>query len=319
LRRIEYAKDAAATKRVPAASNDVSSRTAPTGDSGSGDSAIIHVSQVSLERFRAAVSAGVRNVAATLIIVGALAFVAFGQSTAPADATAPVTAQTAPASAATPTLDQILARYERAIGGRAAWQKLTSRTMLGTIEGAAKDFSGTVLIQKEAPNKIHSAVIINGAAYQQGYDGIAGWTDDPKDGMRDRTGAELAEAKRDADFLYAFDLRKLYSKLTVTGTEKVGDGDAYVIEAAVPEGGAPTKMYFDTQTGLLVRVESENHDADGVSHLREDLSDYRVVDGVKLPFSSKETNGDTTYTITMSEVHHNVDLEDSSFAKPAVQ
>ena len=80
----------------------------------------------------------------------------------------------------------------------------------------------------------------------------------------------------------AFDLRKLYAKLTVTGTEKVGDADAYVIEAGVPEGGAPTKMYFDTQTGLLVRVESEIHDADGVSHLREDLSDYRAIGPVTI-------------------------------------
>jgi len=190
---------------------------------------------------------------------------------------------------------------------------------MGTIDVAALNLSGTVLIQKKAPNKMHSAVIINGAAFQQGYDGITGWTDDPKDGLRDRAGAELAETKRDADFLEAFDLRKLYSKLSVTGTEKVGDSEAYVIEAEVPEGGAPTKMYFDTQTGLLVRVESEIHDADGVSHLREDLSDYRDVDGVKLPFMSKETNGDTTYTIKMSEVHHNVELEDSDFAKPAVQ
>jgi zinc protease len=190
---------------------------------------------------------------------------------------------------------------------------------MGTIEVASMNLSGTVLIQEKAPNKMHSAVIINGAAFQQGYDGITGWTDDPKDGLRDQAGAELAESKRGSEFLQAFELRKLYSKLTVTGTEKIGEHDVYVIEAAVPEGSDPTKMYFDSRTGLLVRVESENHDSGGVSHLRTDVDDYRDVDGVKLPFISKQTNGDTTYTITISEVHHNVELEDSDFAKPAVQ
>jgi zinc protease len=245
--------------------------------------------------------------------------VARGQSTTGVDATAaPVPAKPAGASA-TPTANQILDRYEKAIGGRAAWQKYSSRVLMGTIEVASMNLSGTVLIQEKAPNKVHAAVIINGAAFQQGYDGITGWTDDPKNGLRDQTGAELAESKRDADFLQAFDLRKLYSRFAVTGTEKIGDHDAYVIEATVPEGGEPTKMYFDTQSGLLLRVVSENHDADGVSHLREDLDDYRDVDGVKLPFTSRQTNGDTTYTMTISEVHHNVELEDSDFAKPTAQ
>jgi len=259
-------------------------------------------------------------VAAALAVVCALGVVTCGQSTTGADASAaPVTTAPSTVSAATPTANQILDRYERAIGGRDAWQKFSSRVLMGTIEVATMSLSGTVLIQEKAPNKLHAAVIINGAAFQQGYDGITGWTDDPKNGLRDQTGAELAESKRDADFLQAFDLRKLYSKLTVSGTEKVGERDAYVIEAAVPEGGDPAKMYFDTHTGLLLRIESENHDADGVSHLREDLNDYRDVDGVKLPFTTKQTNGDTTYTMTISEVHHNVDLEDSDFAKPAAQ
>ena len=59
------------------------------------------------------------------------------------------------------------------------------------------------------------------------------------------------------------------------------------MEATVPEGGDPTRMYFDKQTGLLLRVVSQNHDADGVTVLREDLDDYRDVDGVKVPFSEQ--------------------------------
>lgn len=247
-----------------------------------------------------------------------MACTAGGQSTTQDNVASPPVAKTATANAA-PTVNQILERYEKAIGGRDAWQKLSSRVLMGTIEVPAMSLSGTVLIQQKAPNKMHAAVIINGAAFQQGFDGIGGWTDDPKNGLRDQVGAELAESKRDADFLHAFDLRKLYSKLTATGTEKIGERTTYVLEAEVPEGGSPTKMYFDTQTGLLVRVVSQNHDADGVSLLREDLDDYRDVDGVKVPFTSRQTNGDTTYTMSVSELHHNVDLDESEFAKPPVQ
>jgi zinc protease len=225
-----------------------------------------------------------------------------------------------PTPAATlPTVDQVLNRYVKAVGGRDAWQKFTSRTILGTIEVPSMDLSGTVLIHEKAPNRVLLAVIINGAAFRQGFDGTAGWTDDPKNGLRDQSGAELAEARRQADFFRAVDQRRLYSKLTVTGREKIGDRDTFVMEATVPEGSDPTRMYFDTQNGLLLRVISQNHDADGVSEVREDFEDYREVDGIKMPFTSRQTSGDTTYTTRYSEIHHNVDLDDAEFAKPTAQ
>lgn len=225
-----------------------------------------------------------------------------------------------PAPAATlPTVDQILDRYVKAVGGRDAWQKFTSRTIMGTIEVPSMGLSGTVLIHEKAPNRVLLAVIINGAAFRQGFDGNAGWTDDPKNGLRDQSGAELAEARRQADFFRAVDQRRLYSKLTVTGREKIGDRETFVIEATVPEGSDPTRMYFDTQSGLLLRVISQNHDADGVSEVREDFEDYREVDGIKMPFTSSQTSGDTTYTTRYGEVHHNVDLDDAEFAKPTAQ
>jgi zinc protease len=191
--------------------------------------------------------------------------------------------------------------------------------MMGTIEVPSVNLSGTVLVHEKAPNKFMTAVIINGAAFQQGFDGVQGWTDDPKNGLREQTGAELSEAKRGADFLHAFRMRRVYTSMAVTGMEKIGDRDAYVIEAGVPEGGDPTKMYFDSKTGFLLRVIGQNHDADGVSKTRDEFDDYREVDGVKVPFLWRQTNGDTTYTLTFSEVHHNVDLSDSEFAKPAAQ
>jgi zinc protease len=216
-------------------------------------------------------------------------------------------------------VDPILDHYGRAIGGRAAWEKFTSQVMLGTIQVPSMNLSGTIMIHQKAPDKFMSAVIINGAAFQQGFDGIQGWTNDPKNGLREQTGPELAEAKRGADFLHAFKMGRVYAKIVVAGAEKIGDRDTWVLEATAPEGGDPTKMYFDTHSGLLLRVVSQNHDADGVTPLEEDFDDYRDVDGVKVPFVWRETNGDTTYTLMFSEVHHDVELSDSEFAKPAAQ
>lgn len=217
-----------------------------------------------------------------------------------------------------PTVDQILNRYIQVAGGREAWLKLTSRVSKGTIEVASKDLSGTVEVDEKAPNSILSVITIAGASFRQAFDGTVGWTDDPENGLREESGDELAETRRDADFYHALDLKKLYTKLTVTGIEQVGDRDAYVIEAATGEGD-PDRIFFDVATGLPVRIITHRHGPSGVIDSTEDFGDFREVDGIKQPFTIIQKTGDTTLTIKISEMQHNVALDDSQFAKPAAQ
>src|SRR5581483_4430444 len=137
------------------------------------------------------------------------------------------------ANSAQPSVDKILNHYVKAVGGRSAWEKLKSRTSMGTIEVAPAGLGGTVVIHEKAPNKILTIIIVSGSAFRQGFDGSVGWAEDPQSGVRDQSGAELAEAKRQADFYSPLDVKQHYSKLTLLGTEKVGDHDAYVIEGAL--------------------------------------------------------------------------------------
>ena len=236
-----------------------------------------------------------------------------GQSTATPPAAPPA------ATTAMPTADQILDRYVAAEGGSGTLKRLLSRVMTGTLSVPSMQLSGTVEIHEKAPNRSLGTITINGASYRQGFDGTAGWTDDPANGLRDQTGDELAEARRESDFYHALDLHKLYSKFTLVGKEKVGERDAYVIEAAVPEGGPPEKLYFDVQSGLVLRDSSQRHGPDGVSEFQQDYEDYRDVDGVKLPFTIRQTNEGTLVIITVAEYHHNVPLDDGEFVKPAAE
>lgn len=252
------------------------------------------------------------SIAAFVVLV--LSFSAFGQL--PAQSTAPPAPKGAPAPR---TADQILDHYLGATGGRAAWQKLTSRVSTGTIDAPAMSLSGTIEVREKAPDRILAVITIAGASFRQGFDGTVGWTDDPENGLREQSGAELAEARRDADFYHVLDMRRLYARLTVIGEEKIGDRTAYVVEAALPEGGTPDRIFFDAQTGLLLRVVSQHHDSEGVFEYRVDYDDYREVDGVKLPFVVRQTTGASTLTIKLTGVRHNVALDDSQFSKSAVE
>ena len=218
-----------------------------------------------------------------------------------------------------PSVDKIIDHYVEAVGGRTAWQKLHSRVSMGTIEVPSANLSGTVVIHEKAPNKMLTIIIVSGSTFRQGFDGAIGWAEDPQSGLREESGGELAEAKRQGDFYSPLNTREHYLKLTLLGTEKVNDHDAFVLEAALPEGGQPDKLYFDAQSGLPVRLISHHHSPEGVLQFQEDFSDFRQIDGVTLPFTISQTGGDSTFVVKISEVRHNVELEDGEFSKPAVQ
>jgi zinc protease len=235
------------------------------------------------------------------------------------DAAKPATPSKTQAAAALPTADQVLDHYVRAIGGRAAWLKLNSRVSKGTIEiPAMNNLTGTVEIHEKAPNFMLAVINLGGAAFEQGFDGSIGWSNNPQNGLRELAGGELDDARREANFYHALDLRKNYTKMTVTGIEKVDDHDAYAIEATRSEG-SPDKMYFDTQTGLLVRSVNQRYTPDGVTEFQADVDDYTEVDGVKLPFTVRQTGASATFIIRFTEVHHNLQLADNQFAKPPAE
>jgi hypothetical protein len=47
-----------------------------------------------------------------------------------------------------------------------------------------------------------------------------------------------------------------------------------------------------------------------------EFSDFRDVDGIKVPFTTRSINAVQTITAKMDSVKHNVALDDASFTKP---
>jgi hypothetical protein len=228
------------------------------------------------------------------------------------------TSAAAASSVALPSADLVLRHYYEAIGGRAAWEKLHSRVSKGTIEiPAMNNLSGTIEVHMKAPNSILLVINVGGAVIRQGFDGTTAWSDDPRNGLRVLSGPELEDVKREANFYHALDLQKIYPKLTVVGTERIRDNDAYVVEATSAEGGDPDKLYFDAKSGLEVRSVNRRHTPDGTTEFTANIEDYKEVDGIKLPFTVEQSSSQSAFTITFTDIQHNLELADTQFAKPA--
>ena len=219
-----------------------------------------------------------------------------------------------------PTVEQILDRYAQAIGGPAAWGKLTNRSMKMTLE--IQDSKVTVNVENYAQAPIKHVFIgqvkVSGAiAFEvsRGFNGKVGWSLNASEGgFRELDGIELAKEKREAEFYRELKLKELYPKMALIGQVKVNDHMTYCIEAN-PTEGCPEKWYFDIQTGLLVRVDSFSEGScKGGAPEEAYYEDYREVDGVKLPFSIRSPGSKIVYKV--QEVRHNVPIDEAKFKSP---
>ena len=77
------------------------------------------------------------------------------------------------------------------------------------------------------------------------------------------------------------------------------------------------KLFFDKESGLLVRQVRYVDTPVGTVPTQVDYADYRDVSGVKMPYRLTLTWTDGRSTIELSEVRPNAPIEASKFAKPA--
>ncbi|MEK6284445.1 MAG: caspase family protein [Acidobacteriota bacterium] len=217
------------------------------------------------------------------------------------------------------TVDQILDRYLQAVGGKAAIEKATTRVAKGSyvqIQGTT-NIAGSFENYAKAPNKV--ATIMESQQYgkvQQIFDGTVSWIKNVRGGAYQISGEGLARVKRESDFYREVNMRELYPTMKLIRKDKVGDRETYVIEA-VPHEGTPDTIYFDAQSGLLVRLDGVIEAQKGKPAYTEIyFEDYREVDGLKLPFTMRQSGPGYNITIKLYEIKHNVPVDDAKFKKP---
>jgi len=216
----------------------------------------------------------------------------------------------------TPTVDQVLDKYIAGSGGRAALEKVTSVDAKGTIQIADMNIGGTVELLQKAPNKAVTVISLDGVGEQrEGFDGTVGWSVDPQNGAREKTGPELAEAKRGAIFGRELKMKQIYPTMAVKRREAINGKDAYVIEATSMDG-APATLYFDVDSGLCVRQVVTRTTPQGPLEVEATFDDFRLVDGVKRPFMVRQVTSVFNAVIQFSEIKHNVAIDDAVFKMP---
>jgi hypothetical protein len=221
------------------------------------------------------------------------------------------------------SLDDIVEKHLAALGGRAALGKLTSRQSTGTITVTTPngDLSGTVEISFRAPNRTYARMELDLTAMgmadkmivEQKFNGTAGWSLNSLQGDAEITGNQL-DNLRNNTFPSALLAYKAAGLALARQPNETIDGKEAIVLVLTPKTGSVIRLYLDAATHLVFQSAAKVSSPQmGEFEQVSQLSDYRIVDGVKVPFQVVNTNPAQVTTIKLTKVVHNVALDDALF------
>lgn len=237
-------------------------------------------------------------------------------SASPAATTGAAPTQPTPSPPPTPTADEIYSKYIAAIGGQANVDKIKSRSAKGSVP--QPNGSVTVDILQGAPDKFHITATTPTGAFQRGFNGSVGWEKGPQ-GVRALAAAEVAQLQNSIGLLRHIRLKEQFTSMRARGIQKIGDRSTYLVIGTTAEN-RQERLFFDTETGLLLRRISYMATLLGLIPEQIDFEDYREVEGVKFPFTIRVSSievGNPISTRTFSEMKLNVAVDDAKFNMPA--
>jgi hypothetical protein len=230
-----------------------------------------------------------------------------------------------------PSADLVFDKYLQAVGGAQKATALTSIVLKGTYEGYAEP-KAAVDIYVKAPNRqapYQRTMIVHTDAGDRTttYDGSngpggTGWIAAP---AMDKpfpvisfTGGDLDAARLDAVLSFPAGIKQALTRPLV-GSSSIDDKDVAVVQGTASGGRSPVKLFFDKQSGLLVRQVRYADTIIGRVPIQVDYSDYRDAAGagVKLPFHIITTWTDGKSDVVLTSAQTNVAIDAAKFNQPS--
>ncbi|MFT3743340.1 MAG: serine hydrolase domain-containing protein [Pyrinomonadaceae bacterium] len=218
------------------------------------------------------------------------------------------------------TVDELQKKTVDAIGGEANWRKFTTRVIEFDTDLENQGVHAIGKNYSKAPNMTAAETNFVALGKTIGtewefFDGTNGEDKVSFAPLDKYTGKRLEDVRLAADFYGPLNWRANYKKVEITGTAKVGDEEAYTVKFE-SEKGTPFIEYYSTKTFLLIKrtgvISSSTSDQSIPYTLL--YSDYRDVDGIKLPFKTVNNNiANGNIVTTLRSVKHNVPLDTKLF------
>ena len=209
------------------------------------------------------------------------------------------------------SVDDVVARYVEALGGRAALERVKSRIMTGT---ATTRTGRSLAITIEQKGYAYRETAGDAPAPQviRGFDGTVAWMNT---GGQTTNLLVFEQALRVSDVVLALGLKDRYRTLQPAPPIRLDDRDVNVLRG--DSDGVTETLYFDASSGLLVRRAITTPTPLGPLPWQVEYADYRDVAGVKMPFQITRSNWNASDSLKFAEITANVEIDAARFARPA--
>lgn len=227
------------------------------------------------------------------------------------------------------TLDELLDANVKAMGGAEAIARIhtlqTKARLRTQVDGVLVDH-GSIAEYEKSPNKFKTVSVTLKGRRVVSFDGKTTWEVNPREGLVELDEEESRFSNSDLTMLMLLHLQKTVPNMILVGSAKIHNRMVYVAHASLlplnnnPEDDSDLdsnvlfNLFFDADTKLLsafcyaasIRLES--------NAVVKELSDYRLVSGVKLPFRETiETLHNTQVDLVRTRTETNQPIADSFF------
>ena len=219
--------------------------------------------------------------------------------------------------------DEIIDRYLEAIGGEQQLAAVTTMTATGTSVGF-RGFGGGATVELYAKRPDQRSLILryevaDRDATVRSYDGTIGWIKTPLNvlGEYQLHGSELAGARLDAMLTFPDQIKTVLRRLRTLEPQEINGEYLDVVQGDMVGGdGMFATLYFDPETGLLVRAVRYGSSPIGRMPTEIDFEDYRDVGDIKVPHRITFIWLDGRDAIQLEQVQLNEPIDPEKFHRP---
>jgi hypothetical protein len=223
------------------------------------------------------------------------------------------------------SVDEVVERHARAMGGRAAIEAIQSIEVELHITDPKFEVDGTYFAAR--PGKMRIDIHADGEpVFTEAFDGERGWQWEGK-GKEQKPATEKATAalkhglELPGKLFGLHELKARGHQIELAGREKIEGINYYVLRLTL-EDGYTTALYLDPDSWLITRrrdFRPLHPDVDPTpTTIEQGSSAFRTVAGVKFAFASRETDlksGELLETTVVKSIKINPPLASSIFEK----
>jgi hypothetical protein len=217
-----------------------------------------------------------------------------------------------------PKAEDLFGTFVEKTGGQEAYDRICNRLTKSKMEMSSLGISGKTTAYATNSGQYYISVDSTQVGKLEfGSDGKTVWDINPVMGSKVRTEMDRLRYR----CLYSLNLpakwRTAFRKIECTGIDTIQGQPAYKV-IAVNNEDYQMSIYFDLNSGLIVKTELPLKTLAGPGNMEIFYSEYEVMDGISYPRVQRSIEQGREMTRTLYSVEHNIVVPEGTFVLPDI-